>query len=82
MDLLSQGKGFYSMVLKFIPQNATCKDSKGNGPVGNGPWETLENKLDSGPVHCTLISDLQNPKGESRTGKLPAKKRKSQHLAC
>ena len=49
--------------VQIIPQNATCKDSNGQWSCGKSAWETLENKLDSGPVHCTLISDLQNPEG-------------------
>ena len=58
-----QGKGLLLYGVQIIPQNATCKDSNGQWSCGKSAWETLENKLDSGPVHCTLISDLQNPEG-------------------
>ena len=56
-----QGKELLLHGVQIIPQNATCKDSNGQWSCGKSAWETLKNKLDSGPVHCTLISDLQNP---------------------
>jgi endonuclease YncB( thermonuclease family) len=46
--------------VQIISQNATCKDSNGQWSCGKSAWEALKIKLDSGPVHCTLISDLQN----------------------
>ena len=58
-----QGKELSLNGVQIISQNATCKDSNGQWSCGKSAWETLENKLDSGPVHCTLISDLQNPEG-------------------
>ena len=58
-----QGKGLLLYGVQIIPQNATCKDSNGQWSCGKSAWETLKNKLDSGPVHCTLILDLQNPGG-------------------
>ena len=57
------GKGLLLYGVQIIPQNATCNDSNGQWFCGKSAWETLEDKLDSGPVHCTLISDLQNPGG-------------------
>ena len=54
------GKGILLHGVQIIPQNATCKDSNGQWSCGKSAWETLKNKLDSGNVHCTLISDLQN----------------------
>ena len=58
-----QGKEFSLYGVQIIPQNAICKDSNEQWSCGKSAWETLKNKLDSGPVHCTLISDLQNPGG-------------------
>ena len=58
-----QGKELLLHGVQIIPQNATCKDSNGQWSCGKLAWETLKNKLDSEPVHCTLISDLQNPGG-------------------
>ena len=58
-----QGKELLLNGVQIIPQNATCKDSNGLWSCGKSAWETLKNKLDSGPVHCTLILDLQNPEG-------------------
>ena len=58
-----QGKELLLNGVQIIPQNATCKDSNGLWSCGKSAWETLKNKLDSGPVHCTLILDLQNPGG-------------------
>ena len=55
-----QGKGLLLYGVQIIPQNATCKDSNGQWSCGKSAWEALKIKLDSGPVHCTLISDLQN----------------------
>jgi len=56
-----QGKELLLHGVQIIPQNATCKDSNGQWSCGESAWETLKNKLDSGPVQCTIISDLQNP---------------------
>ena len=56
-----QGKELSLNGVQIISQNATCKDSNGQWSCGKSAWETLKNKLDSGPVHCTLISDLQIP---------------------
>ena len=56
-----QGKKLLLNGIQIIPQNATCNDSNGQWSCGKSAWETLKNKLDSGPVHCTLISDLQYP---------------------
>ena len=55
-----QGKELSLNGVQIIPQNATCKDSNGQWSCGKSAWEALKIKLDSGPVHCTLISDLQN----------------------
>ena len=55
-----QGKELLLNGVQIIPQNATCKDSNGIWSCGKSAWKTLKNKLDSGPVHCTLILDLQN----------------------
>ena len=55
-----QGKELLLNGVKIISQNAKCKDSKGQWNCGKSAWEALKIKLDSGPVHCTLISDLQN----------------------
>ncbi len=55
-----QGKEFSLYGVQIIPQNATCKDSNGQWSCGKSAWEALKIKLDSGPVQCTLISDLQN----------------------
>jgi len=56
-----QGKELSLKGIQFISHNALCKDTDGQWPCGESAWEELKNKLDSGPVHCTLISDLQNP---------------------
>ena len=58
-----QGKELSLNGVQIISQNAKCKDSKGQWACGKSAWEALKIKLDSGPVHCTLISDLQNPEG-------------------
>ena len=58
-----QGKVLTLQGVQIIPQNATCKNSNGQWSCGKLAWETIKNKLDSGPVHCTLISDLQNTGG-------------------
>ena len=55
-----QGKELLLNGVQIISQNAKCKDSKGQWACGKSAWEALKIKLDSGPVHCTLISDLQN----------------------
>ena len=56
-----QGKELLLHGVQIIPQNATCKDSSGQWSCGKSAWETLKNKLDSGPVHCTFILDSQDP---------------------
>ena len=57
-----QGKEFSLYGVQIIPQNAICKDSNEQWSCGKSAWETLKNKLDSGPVsytHLTLpTSDL------------------------
>ena len=58
-----QGKELSLNGVQIISQNTTCKDSKGQWNCGKSAWEALKIKLDSGPVHCTLILDLQNPGG-------------------
>jgi len=58
-----QGKELLLNGVQIIPQNATCKDINGLWSCGQSAWKTLKNILDSGPVHCTLILDLQNPGG-------------------
>ena len=58
-----QGKEFSLYGVQIIPQNAICKDSNEQWSCGKSAWETLKNKLDSGPIHCKLILDLQNPGG-------------------
>ena len=58
-----QGKELSLNGVQIISQNAPCKDSNGQWSCGKSAWETLKNKLDSGPVHCTLISDIQNTEG-------------------
>jgi len=55
-----QGKELFLRGIQIIPQNATCRDNNGQWSCGKSAWEAIKNKLDSGPVHCTLISDLQN----------------------
>ena len=55
-----QGKELSLNGVQIISQNATCKDSNGQWSCGKSAWEALKIKLDSGPVQCTLISDLQN----------------------
>ena len=60
--------------VQIIPQNATCKNSNRQWSCGKLAWETLKNKLNSGPVHCTLISDLQNPGGNHEQAKCLLKK--------
>ena len=56
------GKELLLRGVQIIPQNATCRDSNGQWSCGILAWEAIKNKLDSGPVHCTLISDQQNTK--------------------
>jgi len=58
-----QGKELLLHGVKIIPQKATCKDSNEHWSCGKSAWEALKIKLNSGPVHCTLISDLQNTEG-------------------
>ena len=58
-----QGIEFSLYGVQIIPQNAICKDSNEQWSCGKSAWETLKNKLDSGPIHCKLILDLQNPGG-------------------
>ena len=70
-----QGKKLSLNGVQIISQNATCKDSNGQWSCGKSAWETLENKLDSGPVHCTLISDLQNPEGNPEQANCLIKKK-------
>ena len=55
-----QGKELSLHGIQIIDHNATCKDSNRQWSCGKSAWEALKIKLDSGPVHCTLISDLQN----------------------
>ena len=69
-----QGKVLSLDGVQLIPQNATCKNSNGQWSCGKLAWETLKNKLNSGPVHCTLISDLQNPGGNHEQAKCLLKK--------
>ena len=69
-----QGKVLSLHGVQIIPQNATCKNSNGQWSCGKLAWETLKNKLNSGPVHCTLISDLQNPGGNHEQAKCLLKK--------
>jgi len=47
--------------VEIVPKNATCKDNNGQWSCGNSAWEALKHKLDSEPVHCTVILNLQNP---------------------
>ena len=60
--------------VQIIPQNATCKDSNGQWFCGKLAWETLKNKLDSGPVNCKVILDLQNPERNPEQAKCLLKK--------
>ena len=69
-----QGKELLLNGIKIIPQNATCKDSNGLWSCGKSAWETLKIKLDSGPVHCTLILDLHNPEENPEQAKCLLKK--------
>ena len=41
--------------IQIISQNAKCQDSNGQWTCGEAAWEALKNKLDSGPVYCTII---------------------------
>ena len=56
-----QGKELLLNGVHIVPQNATCKDTNGQWFCGKSAWETLKNKLDSGPLHCKLILDMKNP---------------------
>ena len=69
-----QGKGLLLYGVQIIPQNATCKDSYGLWSCGKSAWYILKNILDSGPVHCTLISDLQNTERNSEKANCLLKK--------
>ena len=69
-----QGKELSLHGVQIIPQNATCKDSNGQWSCGKSAWKALKIKLDSGPVHCTLISDLQNPEGNPEQANCLVKK--------
>ena len=69
-----QGKELSLNGVQIISQNATCKDSNGQWSCGKSAWEALKIKLDSGPVHCTLISDLQNPEGSPEQANCMLKK--------
>ena len=49
--------------IKIISENALCKDISGHWSCGKSAWKALKIKLDSGPVYCSLFSDLQKHKG-------------------
>ena len=69
-----QGKELLLNGVQIIPNNATCEDSNGFWSCGESAWEKLKIKLNSGPVHCTLILDLQNPEGNPEKAKCLLKK--------
>ena len=69
-----QGKELSLHGIQIIVHNATCKDSNGQWSCGKSAWKALKIKLDSGPVHCTLISDLQNPEGNPEQANCVLKK--------
>ena len=69
-----QGKELLLRGVQIIPQNATCMDIHGQWSCGKLAWEAIKNKLDSGPVHCTLISNLQNTERNSEQANCLLKK--------
>ena len=69
-----QGKELLLRGVQIIPQNATCMDSHGQWSCGKLAWKAIKNKLDSGPVHCTLISNLQNTERNSEQANCLLKK--------
>ena len=54
------GKEILLHGIKIISQNATCQDSNGKWSCGKAAWKALKNKLESGPVQCTIASKPQN----------------------
>ena len=62
-----KGKELSLKGINIISHNALCKDTNGQWSCGESAWEALKNKLESGTVHCTIVSDRQNKK------KLPEK---------
>ena len=60
--------------IQIITQNATCQDINGQWSCGEYAWEALKNKLNSGPVQCTLNSDIQNPEGNPKMANCLMKK--------
>ena len=57
------GKDILLHGIQIISINATCIDNNGQWSCGESAWEALKNKLDSGPVQCKLIPDLENTEG-------------------
>ena len=60
--------------IQIISLNATCQDSNGQWSCGESAWEALKNKLDSGLVQCSLISDRQIHKGNTKMANCIMKK--------
>ena len=50
-----QGKQLLLHGIQIISKNATCKDNNRQWSCGEYAWEALKNKLESGPVYCTII---------------------------
>ena len=69
-----EGKEILLNGIQIISQNATCQDINGQWSCGEYAWKALKNKLNSGLVQCTLISDLQNPEGNTEMANCMMKK--------
>jgi len=68
------GKEILLNGIQIISQNATCQDINGQWSCGAYAWKALKNKLNSGPLQCTVISDLQNPEGDPEMANCTMKK--------
>ena len=55
-----QGKILSLHGIQIIANKALCKDNNGQWSCGESAWVALNNKLDSGHLYCTIISELGN----------------------
>jgi endonuclease YncB( thermonuclease family) len=58
-----QEKVFSLQGIQIIPHDAVCQDNSGQWPCGKTAWQTFQYKLESGPVQCTLITNLPQSEG-------------------
>lgn len=55
-----KGKKLSLKGIQIITHKALCNDTNGQWSCGESAWEALKNKLDSGPIHCKIVSERQN----------------------